>query len=85
MMQCTSIIPPYQLPISQVEQESFDVAIGRQKRELKDEEKLVHKLCKKFAALCDDTLGKTECLTIESVEEGEKLKFTKSSQMNDIK
>eukprot|EP00826_Nyctotherus_ovalis_P019951 TRINITY_DN1621_c0_g1_i8.p1 TRINITY_DN1621_c0_g1~~TRINITY_DN1621_c0_g1_i8.p1 ORF type:complete len:248 (-),score=33.24 TRINITY_DN1621_c0_g1_i8:224-967(-) len=82
MMQCEGVIPPCQLEANQTEKESLDTVMGRRKRELREEEKLVHKLCKKFAALCDDTLGKTECLDIENAdEEGDSLKFTKPSSM----
>lgn len=84
-MKYETLIPPYQLAVNQGDKDSFEGIMGRRKRELREEEKLVHKLCKKFAALCDSTLGKTEYLTIESVEERDKLKFLKATEMNDIK
>jgi len=85
MMKYENLVPPYQLPVNQGDKEPLETIMGRRKRELREEEKLVHKLCKKFATLCDDTFEKTEYLTIESVDKNDKLKFTKPTEMNDIK
>jgi hypothetical protein len=61
MKRCTCIIPAISLQ-SSTETEQ----LVRAKRELKNEE--VHKLCKKFAALCEDS-ETTLSLNIEQVIE----------------
>lgn len=56
----------------------------REKRELKYEEQAVHKLCKKFAALCDD-LKTTYTLSIFSTQDEAQTMSTNSEKsMDDI-
>ncbi len=97
MMQVKTLYPPLPLPADILLPEVSPLSSGlssstsnKKKRELREEDKTVHQLRKKFAAMCEDGFSTIKCLNVESViedKDGVKLKFAKHSTlaMEDIK
>ncbi len=84
-MKAEATVNPMALPMG-TEMVDFGTEHGvRKKRQLKEEDKTVYQLRKKFAALCEDSLDTVKCLNVEEVSEGKEginFKFASQSTMS---
>ena len=86
MMLNTNIIAPVQIPENFFDPNLNEI-IRKGKRDLNEENKGLYKLCKKFAAMCEEDFGKTKCVNIEEISDKNYESKSDSNEgcMNDIK
>ncbi len=68
-MSCDPEKNPYLLPIEYKVSHATGSSVDKKKRKVKDEDKTVTHLCKKFAAMCEDSSDLALSLNVKSVKE----------------